>query len=127
MKIKLTDILKSINVTKEYIFNDDNTDLEDSVEPFVLSHCFMHRSTVLYANCINRYSVDKKQLYDYYFYGLPIGKRYNPWIKLKSYDTKDIEFIQNIYGYSKFKSMTVLDLLTEKELKQLKEDYIHGI
>jgi hypothetical protein len=113
----LSDILNSINQTKENLFTSDPR-IEKEYVPFVINKCFSYfPDTVFYANRMNQVSgLDKKMQYDYLLSSISKKKRFSKWIKPE--ENKDIEVIKEVYGYSDKRAREVLDLVSVEDLKQ---------
>jgi len=113
----LSDILNSINQTKENLFTSDPR-IEKEYVPFVINKCFSYfPDTIFYANRMNQVSgLDKKMQYDYLLSSISKKKRFSKWIKPE--ENKDIEVIKEVYGYSDQRAREVLDLVSVEDLKQ---------
>jgi hypothetical protein len=113
----LSDILNSINQTKENLFTSDPR-IEKEYFPFVINKCFSYfPDTIFYANRMNQVSgLDKKMQYDYLLSSISKKKRFSKWIKPE--ENKDIEVIKEVYGYSDQRAREVLDLVSVEDLKQ---------
>jgi hypothetical protein len=113
----LSDILNSINQTKENLFTSDPR-IEKEYVPFVINKCFSYfPDTIFYANRMNQVSgLDKKMQYDYLLSSISKKKRFSKWIKPE--ENKDIEVIKEVYGYSDQRAREVLDLVSIEDLKQ---------
>jgi hypothetical protein len=113
----LSDILNSINQTKENLFTSDPR-IEKEYVPFVINKCFSYfPDTIFYANRMNQVSgLDKKMQYDYLLSSISKKKRFSKWIKPE--ENKDIEVIKEVYGYSYQRAREVLDLVSIEDLKQ---------
>jgi hypothetical protein len=113
----LSDILNSINQTKENLFTSDPR-IEKEYVPFVINKCFSYfPDTIFYANRMNQVSgLDKKMQYDYLLSSISKKKRFSKWIKPE--ENKDIEVIKEVYGYSDKRAREVLDLVSVEDLKQ---------
>lgn len=113
----LSDILNSINQTKENLFTSDPR-IEKEYVPFVINKCFSYfPDTIFYANRMNQVSsLDKKMQYDYLLSTISKKKRFSKWIKPE--ENKDIEVIKEVYGYSEQRAREVLDLVSVEDLKQ---------
>jgi hypothetical protein len=113
----LSDILNSINQTKENLFTSDPR-IEKEYFPFVINKCFSYfPDTIFYANRMNQVSsLDKKMQYDYLLSTISKKKRFSKWIKPE--ENKDIEVIKEVYGYSDQRAREVLDLVSVEDLKQ---------
>ena len=80
--------------------------------------------TIFFANEINKYVVNDKHNYDFYYYALPKKKRYSKWIKTDRND--DLQLIAKAYRVNKSKAQEILPLLTDDDIKQLKEELHEG-
>jgi hypothetical protein len=114
----LSDILNSINQTKENLLSKD-LKLEKDYVPYVINKCFSYfPETVFHANRMNMHSfLDKKMQYDYYMYSVSKKKRFSKWIKPE--EDEKLELIKEVFGYSDKKAREVLDLFDLKALKEL--------
>jgi hypothetical protein len=114
----LSDILNSINQTKENLLSKDPK-LEKDYVPYVINKCFSYfPETVFHANRMNMHSfLDKKMQYDYYMYSVSKKKRFSKWIKPE--EDEKLELIKEVFGYSDKKAREVLDLFDLKTLKEL--------
>jgi hypothetical protein len=115
--MNLSDILNSINQTKEDLLKDPR--LEKDYVPFVVNKCFSYfPDTIFYANRMNEVSfLDKKMQYDYLRESISKRKRFSKWIK--SEENADIEVIKEVYGYSDTRAREVLDLVPMETLRQM--------
>lgn len=112
------DYLKAINLTKQYNLEP----LEEKQYPaFIVNRGLSYfMDTVLYANQMNLNAhLDKKMQYDYLFYSIRRKNRFAKWLK-KDADT-DIEAIMTYYKYNASKAKAVLTILTEEQIKIIKE------
>lgn len=114
----LSEILNSINQTKENLIKKEPT-LEKEYVPFVINRCFSYfPDTIFYANKVNQMAyLDKKMQYDYYLYTITKRKRFSKWIK--SEENKDLEIVKEVYGYSDSKAKEVMDMLPMDKLRDL--------
>jgi hypothetical protein len=62
--------------------------------------------------------------YDYYLYGLSKNKRFSKWIKPEESD--NLSIIKEYYGYSDKKAREVLLILSENQIKILKNKLNKG-
>lgn len=116
----LSDILNSINQTKENLFDAGKLSEKEYV-PFVINKCLSYfPDTIFYANRINQlHFLDKKMQYDYYLYSITKKKRFSKWIKADQ--NADVEMIKEIYGYSDARAREVMDLLPIETLRDLSQ------
>lgn len=114
----LSDILNSINQTKENLLSKDPR-LEKDYVPFVINKCFSYfPDTIFYANRLNQAAfLDKKLQYDYYIHSISKRKRFSKWIKPE--ENKDLEIVKQIYGYSDARAREVIDMLPMDKLREL--------
>ena len=61
--------------------------------------------------------LDKKMQYDYYIHSISKRKRFSKWIK--SEESKDLEVIKEVYGYSDARAREVIDLLPMDKIREL--------
>ena len=114
----LSDILNSINQTKENLLSKDPR-LEKDYVPFVINKCFSYfPDTIFYANRMNQVAfLDKKLQYDYYIHSISKRKRFSKWIKPE--EDKDLAIVKEIFGYSDQRAKEVIDLLPMDKLRDL--------
>jgi len=114
----LSDILNSINQTKENLLSKDPR-LEKDYVPFVINKCFSYfPDTIFYANRMNQsVFLDKKLQYDYYIHSISKRKRFSKWIKPE--ENKDLEIVKEVYGYSDVRAREVIDMLPMDKLREL--------
>ena len=114
----LSDILNSINQTKENLLSKDPR-LEKDYVPFVINKCFSYfPDTIFYANRMNQAAfLDKKLQYDYYIHSISKRKRFSKWIKPE--ENKDLEIVKEVYGYSDARAREVVDMLPMDKLREL--------
>ena len=113
----LSEFLNSINQTKENLLAKDSR-LEKEYVPFVINNCFSYfPDTIFYANRMNQLSfLDKKMQYDYLINSITKRKRFSKWIKVE--ENKDLDIIQEVFGYSESRAREVLDLLPMDKIKE---------
>ena len=114
----LSDILNSINQTKENLLSKDPR-MEKDYVPFVMNKCFSYfPDTIFYANRMNQAAfLDKKLQYDYYMHSISKRKRFSKWIKPE--ENKDLEVVKEVYGYSDARAREVIDMLPMDKLLEL--------
>ena len=114
----LSDILNSINQTKENLLSKDPR-MEKDYVPFVINKCFSYfPDTIFYANRMNQAAfLDKKLQYDYYIHSISKRKRFSKWIKPE--ENKDLEVVKEVYGYSDARAREVIDMLPMDKLREL--------
>lgn len=114
----LSEFLNSINQTKENLMDKDPKVEKDYV-PFVVNKCLSYfPDTIFYANRMNQVAhLDKKLQYDFYIHSISKRKRFSKWIKAE--ESKDLEVVKQVYGYSDRHAREVIDLLPMDKLTEL--------
>lgn len=113
------DYLKSINETKENLIVDELTEKE--YQSFVVNRGLsLFPETVMYANEMNKlYQLDKKLQYDFYLYGIPKRKRFAKWPKKQA--DENLKAVMEFYKYNVDKARAALRILTDDQLKEIKD------
>ena len=114
----LSEFLNSINQTKENLMGKDPKVEKDYV-PFVVNKCLSYfPDTIFYANRMNQVAhLDKRLQYDFYIHSISKRKRFSKWIKPE--ESKDLEVVKQVYGYSDRHAREVMDLLPMDKLTEL--------
>jgi len=112
--------MPSLNMKTEHLL-DDCPDLEKDYQPYLVNHALSFGSdTLFFANEMNKYpNLPKKLQYDFYWYGIPKGKRFNKWIKKEKFEHLDL--IKKYYGYSTKRAIETLNILTDAQIELIKE------
>jgi len=71
-----------------------------------------------------RPSLTRDQQYQYYLEGLSKRKRFSKWIKPET--DSDLETVMQYYGYSRRHAQTVLPLISQEQMNQLKNSLKTG-
>jgi hypothetical protein len=75
------------------------------------------------------YHLEKDMQYSFYYHGLDKKKRYGTWQR-KEKLTKKMESVINLlmekYAYSEKRAYEIVDLMSEKDLDDLKEEFSRG-
>lgn len=112
----VNDILKD----KKNLIVDELT--EKDYQPFLVNRSLSyHMDCIIYANEMNRrHHLDKKLQNDFLINTIRSRKRpFAKWIKpVKS---EDLECIKTYYGFSESKAREALNLLSDEQVKQIKE------
>ena len=112
----VNDILKD----KKNLIVDEIT--EKDYQPFLINRSLSyHMDCIIYANEMNRrHHLDKKLQNDFLINTIRSRKRpFAKWIKpVKS---EDLECIKTYYGFSESKAREALNLLSDEQIKQIKE------
>jgi len=120
MKLKLGDILNSINTGKEPIIGQDN---ERDYLPFIVSRCLSNfPDTLFHVNELNAGRVvDRKMHYDYLFHAIRKRKRFSPWQKKE--ESSEREAVSWFYGVSGRKAEEYCRILKLEDLGKIIQEY----
>ena len=120
------DFLNAINDTKKDLMREDPLTEKDYI-PFMINRGLSYfPDTILYANEMNQHaSVPKQWQFDFYRIGIAKKKRFSKWHK-RDQNSEELELVMREYGYSSQKAMQALEILTEDQIKELKEKYKTG-
>ena len=123
--MELKDWLKSINLTKKNLIDEDPS-LEKEYSPYIINRIYSgHLDSVMFANEMNKYSfLPKKTQYDFLLNTLRSKKRFSPW--LRKDEIKDLDLVKRYYGYSNEKAKQALRILTKEQLNFIKSKYETG-
>ncbi len=118
------DYLKSINTTKKNIMVDDLTEKEYNA--FIINRGLsFFPDTVLYANEMNlNHHLDSRLQYDFLINIIKKKKRFTKWVKPQ--EIANLEVIKEYYGYSDEKAKSVLSLLNNEQMEELKKRIYKG-
>lgn len=117
-KLSPFDFVKSVTETKERI---DLVENEKEYTAFVINKALSFNPDCLFmVQEMNQYpDIPKDAQYEFYLNGLAKKRRYGRWVKKDSFPS-DLELVKEVYGYSNEKAITALNILSEKQLVQLK-------
>ena len=95
---------------------------EKDYVPFIINRAFsFNMGTVLFANEMNiSPALSKKQQFDFLYYGVPKGKRFDKWIKQTKLH-EDIEMLQNYYSINNRVAVNLASLLTDSQLSEIRK------
>ena len=118
------DFLKSINTTKKNIMVDDI--IEKEYNAFIINRGLsFFPDTVLYANEMNlNHHLDSRLQYDFLINIIKKKKRFTKWVKPQ--EIANLEVIKEYYGYSDEKAKSVLSLLNNEQMEELKKRIYKG-
>ena len=116
--------VKAINNTKKDIMVDDIAEKEYNA--FMVNRSLSNfRDTVLYANLMNVYHhLDARLQFDFFINTIKKKNRFSKWLKPIKYE--DLSIIKEYYGYSDEKAKSVLSLLNNKQIEDLKNRIYKG-
>jgi hypothetical protein len=124
-KVNPFDYVDSILKTKENLIVDEIS--EKAYVPFLTNRALSyHPDTILYAQEMNtNHHLDHKLQFQYLINTIrPKARKKSKWAKRKE-DT-DIEAIQQYFGYNYQKAKVALSILTEENVKTIKEKLDKG-
>ena len=109
-KLSPYEYVKSINKKSEYLY-----DLA-GYSPFLTNRAFAgFIDTIMFAEQMNQaHQLDPQLQYDFYYYGVRKGSRFNPIPKPS--DPEGLELVMEYYQYSKQKALEVIPLLSKEDL-----------
>lgn len=124
--MKLGEYLTAINYSKEPLMDTDDDWVEKKYQPYIINRCLSYfPDTIIQANQMNRYSnLDKKMQFDYLMNSLRKRKRFSKWSKDEQ--VEDFEIIKEYFGYNNRKTKEVIDLLSENDIENIKQDLFTG-
>ena len=122
--VKPFDYVNDINYGKKNIMVDDVA--EKDYNAFIVNRALSYfNDTVLYANEMNiHHSLDSKLQYSFLINIVRKQKRWSKW--LKPNEVTNLELIKEYYGYSNEKAKSVLSLLNDEQLQELKNRIYKG-
>ena len=125
MSSELSEILASINNTKEHLYVDD-PDRVKSYPPYIINRCLSgHNDAILFANEMNKHPhLDKRLQYDFLLNTLRKRKRFTPWLKKEQIE--DLDLVKAHYGYSNEKAKIAVSLLTKTQLEYIRNKHDMG-
>lgn len=116
------DFVNSINSTKQNMMrNTENDELaERGYNPFMTNRALSyHNDTIGLANEMNmRHEIDGVMQYEFLLNTVRSKKRYAKWHKKEN--DSDLELIKEFYNYSDTKALQALNVLSDKQLEQIK-------
>lgn len=111
--------IASINNTKKDLMVDDEA--EKAYTPFMVNRGLSYfQDTVLFANEMNRAAhIDNRMQYDFLRLAIRPRKRFSKW--MKKVVPARIETIKEYYGYSDAKAEAISDLISDDDIKAMKD------
>ena len=123
---ELKHYLKSINETKENLFESDDPMWEKKYSPFIINKCLApFNDTIMLVNEMNmRHHLDNKLQYYFLLNTIRSKKRYAPWVKADK--LKDLEYVKEYFGYSNAKAKAALQILDNEQITTIKNSLNKG-
>ena len=120
------DYLPAINHTKKNLMNSDDPMWEKKYPAFMVNKVLSgFQDTVMLCNEMNRnHFLDRDMQFQFLLNSIRSKKRFTPFLRASK--IKDIECVKEYYGYSNEKAKSALDILTNEQLKLIKERLYKG-
>ena len=120
------DYLPAINHTKKNLMNSDDPMWEKKYPAFMVNKVLSSFSdTIMLTNEMNRnHFLDRDMQFQFLLNSIRSKKRFTPFLRASK--IKDIECVKEYYGYSNDKAKSALDILTNEQLKLIKERLYKG-
>ena len=118
------EFLKSINTTKKDIMVDNI--VEKEYNAFIINRGLsFFPDTVLFANEMNiRHHTDSRLQFDFLINIIKKKKRFTKWVKPQ--EVTDLNVVKEYYGYSNEKAKSVLLLLNNEQIEELRKRIYKG-
>ena len=118
MKMELKDWLKSINLTKENLLEEDPT---LKYPAFIVNKCLSGLlDAVMFSNEMNKYpNLAPKLQYDFLLHSLRKKKRFAPWLKKDK--IADLDAVKKYYRYSSEKALQAMRVLSKDQIEYIKK------
>jgi|TARA_B110000908_G_scaffold160860_1_gene204500 hypothetical protein len=116
--------LNAINTTKKDLMVDDVS--EKAYSPFMVNRGLSYfPDTILYANEMNlNHHIDSRLQFDFLINIIKKKRRFSKWAK--PMNIENLELIKEYYGYSNEKAKSVLSLLNDDQINELKTRIYKG-
>ena len=126
MSYELKDYLNAINYEKKNLMDTDDEMWEKKYPAFIVNKCLApFPDTIMLVNEMNKlHHLDKKLQFDFLLNSVRTRKRYTPWLKASK--LKDIEYVKEYYGYNNEKAKSALNLLSDEQIKTIKDSLNKG-
>ena len=123
---ELKEYLNAINFSKKNVMDSEDTMWVKKYPAFIVNKVLSGFSdTIMLVNEMNsNHFLDKDMQFQFLLNSIRSKKRYSPFLIASK--IKDIECVNEYYGYNNEKAKTALDILTKKELKLIKEKLYKG-
>ena len=122
----LKDYLNAINFTKKNLMDSEDKLWQKKYPSFIVNKILSgFQDTVMLVNEMNRnHFVDKDMQFHFLLNSIRSKKRFSPFLRANK--LKDIECVKEYYGYSNDKAKSALDILTNDQIKLIKEKLYKG-
>ena len=118
---ELKEYLNAINFTKKNVMDSDDELWKKKYPAFIVNKMLSAFSdTIMLVNEMNRnHFLDKDMQFQFLLNSIRSKKRFTPFLRANK--LKEIECVKEYYGYSNDKAKSALDILTNDEIKLIKE------
>ena len=126
MSYELKDYLNAINFTKKNLMDSEDKLWQKKYPSFIVNKILSgFQDTVMLVNEMNRnHFVDKDMQFHFLLNSIRSKKRFSPFLRANK--LKDIECVKEYYGYSNDKAKSAIDILTNDQIKLIKEKLYKG-
>ena len=126
MSYELKEYLNAINHTKKNVMDSEDTMWVKKYPAFIVNKVLSGFSdTIMLVNEMNRnHFLDKDMQFQFLINSIRSRKRFSPFLRANK--LKDIECVKEYYGYSNDKAKSALDILTNDQIKLIKEKLYKG-
>jgi len=116
--------LNAINTSKKDLMVDDVA--EKAYTPFMVNRGLSYfPDTILFANEMNlNHHIDNRLQFDFFINIIKKKRRFSKWAK--PVNIENLELIKEYYGYSNEKAKSVLSLLNNDQINELKARIYKG-
>ena len=123
---ELKDYLNAINFTKNDLMKSEDKLWLKKYPAFIVNKMLSAFSdSIMLVNEINRnHFLDKDMQFQFLINSIRSRKRFSPFLRANK--LKDIECVKEYYGYSNDKAKSALDILTNDQIKLIKEKLYKG-
>lgn len=106
--------------------DSDDEQWEKNYQPYLVNKNYSNfQDTILYANEMNKYhNLDNKLQFDYLLNSIRPRKRFSPWHKKTIHN--DSDYVKEYYGYNNKKTEQALNILTKKQIEEIKSQLNKG-
>jgi hypothetical protein len=114
------DFLNTINQTKQNLMKEDAIAEKEYPSYMINRGLSYFNDTLLPANTMNQYHhLDKKLQYEFFLNIVRSRKRFSKWFKKE--EDGDIEVVKEYYGYSNRQAQQALSILSNEQIKIIKD------
>ena len=124
---ELKDYLNAINFSKEKLLDTNDITWEKKYPPYIINKCLSnHNDCIAQANEMNGiHFLPKKIQFHFLINSIRKRKRFGgKW--LSSTKLKNLQYVKEYYGYSNEKAKEALNILTDKQIEEIKLSLFKG-